>query len=71
MSRTSEIEFKRQIELLLELGVIRTSRAGYYSHGYMVPKPGDKMRLVIDFKVLNAISELETGWLIPYIKDIL
>ena len=28
VSRTSEIEFKRQIDLLLELGVIRTSRAG-------------------------------------------
>ncbi len=38
-------EFKRQIELLLKLGVIRPSRAGYYSHGFMVPKPGGKMRL--------------------------
>jgi len=61
VSRTSEIEFKRQINLLLELGVIRPSRAGYYSHGFMVPKPGGKMRLVIDFKGLNAVSEMESG----------
>ncbi len=40
---SKEIEFKRKIDLLLELGVIRPSRAGYYSHGFMVPKPGDEM----------------------------
>ena len=50
MSQTAEAEFRRQIDLLLKLGVIRHSRAGYYSHGFMVPKPGGKMRLVIDFK---------------------
>ncbi len=61
VSHTSEIEFKRQIELLLELGVIRTSRAGYYSHGFMVPKPGGNMRLVIDFKGMNMVSEMESG----------
>ncbi len=70
VSRTSEAykSFKRQIDLLLELGVIRPSRAGYYSHGFMVPKPGGKMRLVIDFKGLNAVSEMESGWGIPNIR---
>ena len=29
------------------------------------------MRLVIDFKGLNAVSEMESGWRIPNIKDIL
>ena len=71
MSRSNEEEFKRQIELLLKLGVIRHSKAGYYSHGFMVPKPGGKMRLVIDFKELNLLSEKESGWGIPNIKDIL
>jgi hypothetical protein len=37
----------------------------------MVPKPGGKMRLVIDFKGLNLVSEMESGWGIPNIKDIL
>ena len=71
MSQTAEAEFRRQIDLLLELGVIRHSRAGYYSHGFMVPKPGGKMRLVVDFKNLNLVSEKESGWGIPNIKDIL
>ena len=71
MSRTSETEFRRQIDLLLKLGVIRHSRAGFYSHGFMVPKPGGKMRLVIDFKSLNLLSDMESGWGIPNIKDIL
>ena len=71
MSHSSEIEFRRQIDLLLSLGVIRPSRAGYYSHGFMVPKPGGKMRLVVDFKFLNLVSEKESGWGIPNIKDIL
>jgi hypothetical protein len=62
---------RRQIGLLLLLGVIRPSRAGYYSHGFMVPKPGGKQRLVVDFKFLNLESEVESGWGIPNIKDIL
>ena len=50
MSHSCEIEMRRQIDLLQLLGVIRPSRAGYYSHGFMVPKPGGKQRLVVDFK---------------------
>jgi hypothetical protein len=37
----------------------------------MVPKPGGKQRLVVDFKFLNLDSEVESGWGIPNIKDIL
>ncbi len=37
----------------------------------MVPKPGGNMRLVIDFKGMNMVSEMESGWGIPNIKDIL
>ena len=29
------------------------------------------MRLVVDFKFLNLVSEKESGWGIPNIKDIL
>jgi hypothetical protein len=70
MSHSCEIEMKRQINLLLLLGVIRPSRAGYYSHGFMVPKPGGKQRLVVDFNLLNLESEAESGRGIPNIKDI-
>ena len=46
VSRTSEIEFKRQIELLLELGVLRPSREGYYQssiarNGYLIHREDD------------------------------
>ena len=70
MSHSCEIEMRRQIDLLLLLGVIRPSRAGYYSHGFMVPKPRGKQGLV-DFKFLNLDSEVESGWGIPNIKDII
>ena len=39
MDNTRETELRRQIELLLRLGVIRESKAGHYSHAFMVPKP--------------------------------
>jgi len=56
---------------LLRLGVIRESRAGFYSHAFVVPKPGKKWRLVLDFKPLNKVSEVESGWGIPNIQDIM
>ena len=71
MDNTRENELRRQIELLLRLGVIRESTAGHYSHGFVVPKPGEKWRLVLDFKNLNRVSEIESGWGIPNIQDIM
>ena len=71
MDNTRESELRRQIELLLRLGVIRESKAGHYSHAFVVPKPGDKWRLVLDFKNLNKVSEVESGWGIPNIQDIM
>jgi hypothetical protein len=37
----------------------------------VVPKPGKKWRLVLDFKPLNKVSEVESGWGIPNIQDIM
>jgi hypothetical protein len=71
MDNTRETELRRQVELLLRLGVIRESKAGHYSHAFVVPKPGDKWRLVLDFKNLNRASEVESGWGIPNIQDIM
>ena len=71
MDNTREAELRKQIDLLLRLGVIRESRAGYYSHAFVVPKPGKKWRLVLDFKPLNKVSEVESGWGIPNIQDIM
>jgi hypothetical protein len=71
MDNTREAELRRQIELLLRLGVIRESKAGHYSHAFVVPKPDDKWRLVLDFKHLNQASEVESGWGIPNNQDIM
>jgi hypothetical protein len=56
LDNTREAELRKQIDLLLRLGVIRESRAGFYSHAFVVPKPGKKWRLVLDFKPLNKVS---------------
>ena len=71
MKNGEPTELRRQVELLLRLGVIRESKAGHYSHAFVVPKPGDKWRLVLDFKNLNRASEVESGWGIPNIQDIM
>jgi len=71
LDNTREAELRKQIDLLLRLGVIRESRAGFYSHAFVVPKPGKKWRLVLDFKPLNKVSEVESGWGIPNIQDIM
>ena len=53
-------ELKKIISKLLEAGVIKPSRAAYYSNGFVVPKatPG-QWRLVIDYKNLNKVCSTE------------
>ena len=67
MEQTRLKEMKKQIDLFLEAGIIRPSRAAYYSHAFLVPKPNLKWRFVVDYKNLNAVSVKE-GWPIPNIK---
>jgi len=57
--------------VLLEAGVIKTSSAAYYSHGFVVPKAtSGQWRLVVDYKNLNAISE-KMQWPIANIREII
>jgi hypothetical protein len=53
---------------LEDLGVIQSSTATHYSHSFVVPKPEEKWRLVLDFKNLNKAT-LSEGWPIPNIKE--
>ena len=64
MDKVKAYELRKQIQKLEELGVIRPSEQGHYSHGFVVPKTDDSWRLVIDFKNLNKISQSE-NWPIP------
>jgi len=63
-------EIDRQIQLLLELGVIRRSKSPYHSHVHLVPKPGDKWRFCLDFRFLNSCTDMEGG-VIPNIAETL
>lgn len=70
MDKVKAYEIRKQIQKLEEIGVIRPSEQGHYSHGFVVPKTDNKWRLVIDFKNLNKISQSE-NWPIPNIKQLL
>ena len=63
-------EIERQVNMLLELGVIRQSSSPYHSHVHLVPKPGDKWRFCLDFRFLNTCTAMEGG-VIPNIAETL
>ena len=68
---TKAREIKNTVAKLLNAGVIRPSRASYYSHGFVVPKSTpDEWRFVVDYKRLNKISSKER-WPLPNIETIL
>jgi hypothetical protein len=55
----------KQIELMLELGVVRPSQQPYYSQAHLVPSlEGLKWRSTIDYHNLNRCTTL-AGWPIP------
>ena len=70
MEKRKSDALHKQVELLVEKGVIQPSEQGYYSHGLVVPKSDDTWRFVVDYKNLNKISTAE-NWPIPNIKDML
>ena len=52
-------ELKTHITGLLEKGVIRPSDSQYASPAFLVPKKGGKTRMVVDYRGINSILDLE------------
>jgi hypothetical protein len=63
-------EIDRQVQLLLDLKVIRKSTAERYSQVHLVPKPGNKWRFCLDYRFLNSCTTMEGG-VIPMIYELL
>ena len=63
-------ELRRQVDALLQLGVIKRSNASSYSQVHLVPKPNGKWRFCIDYRFLNDSTEMEGG-VIPMISALL
>lgn len=61
---------KKEIHLILELGVIEPSESEWSSPIVIVPKKNGSLRICIDFRKLNAISFFDT-YPMPRIEDLL
>ena len=63
-------EISRQVEILLDLNVIRPSNASCYSQVHMTPKTDGSWRFCVDYRALNECST-SLGGQIPVIEDML
>ena len=64
-------ELKRQIDVLVDVGGVRPSRAHHYSHAFLVPKPDGEWRFVLDYINLNYASKTNYSHPIPRIEEML
>lgn len=69
-SMSQQLEIKRQIEKMIELKVIAPSTATQVSQVLLVPKPDDKWRFCVDFRLLNSCSSM-SSWPLPNIEQTL
>lgn len=63
-------ETKREIERLIELKVIRKSYSSYCSPAFTIPKSNGKLRLVVDYRILNE-KTIPMMYPFPNIQDYL
>ena len=63
-------EIKEEIEKMLEAGVIRPSNSAWSSPVLLIPKKDGTKRMCVDYRELNALTEVE-DWPLPVIRDIL
>jgi transposase InsO family protein len=69
-SSLKQVAISKQVENLLEQGIIERSTAEYYSQVVVVPKSDGEDRLCVDFQNLNLVSESHSHPL-PNIKQML
>ena len=70
-SELKEEELNRQLHGLLEHGVIRKSKARFWSQVHLAPKPEEKWRFCIDYRRLNATTYPTEGHPLPRIDHML
>ncbi|CAJ1064638.1 uncharacterized protein LOC120723181 [Xyrichtys novacula] len=63
-------ELKKEIQLMLELGIIEVSDSEWCSPVVLVPKKDGSLRFCIDFRYLNAISKFDP-YPMPRIDELL
>jgi hypothetical protein len=69
-SNEKQAEIVKQLDVLMKQGITRVSQAPHYSQVLMVPKPGGKWRMCVDFRALNDCT-LDASWPIPIIAEML
>ena len=63
-------EVERQVEELLELGIIRPSTSPWASPVTLVPKKDGSTRMCVDYRKVNAVTA-DDGYPMPRISDVL
>jgi len=70
-TQLKEEELRKQVVGLLEAGVIRRSKAQYWSQVHLAPKPDEKWRFCIDYRKLNSTTYPTEGHPLPRIDHML
>ncbi|CAI7866977.1 unnamed protein product [Closterium sp. NIES-53] len=70
LSPTELADMKKQIEYLLDKGLIRPSTSPYGAPVLFTPKPDGSLRMCIDYRALNK-QTIKNKYLIPWIDDLL
>ena len=63
-------EILRQMKLLLAAGFIQYSKSPFRSPVFCVPKRGNEVRVVFDYRLLNKVTK-STEFPLPNISDLL
>ena len=69
-SVVKQIEINKQVQEMLEAGIIEKSTATYYSQVLLTPKPNGEFRFCVDYRLLNDATE-SASWPIPNIAHLL